>query len=78
MAGVPVVSTRIPGSVGLLGEDYPGYFPVGDAHALAATLTRAETDASYLADLAERCEELRAAFTPEREREAWRGLLAEL
>ena len=34
--GVPTISTRIAGSVGLLGEDYPGYFPVGDTEALAA------------------------------------------
>src|SRR5262249_24559408 len=30
-AGVPVRSTRIDGSVGILGDDYPGYYPVGDA-----------------------------------------------
>ena len=30
MAGLPVIASRIPGSVGLLGEDYPGYFPVAD------------------------------------------------
>ena len=28
--GVPVLASRIDGSVGLLGRDYPGYFPVGD------------------------------------------------
>ena len=26
---VPVISSRISGSIGLLGEDYPGYFPAG-------------------------------------------------
>ena len=26
--GVPIVASRIAGSMGLLGEDYPGYFPV--------------------------------------------------
>jgi glycosyltransferase involved in cell wall biosynthesis len=37
-AGVPIVSSAIPGSIGLLGADYPGYFPVGDTEALATVL----------------------------------------
>ena len=36
-AGVPVLASRIDGSVGLLGRDYPGYFPVGDTAALGPT-----------------------------------------
>ena len=32
-ASVPVLSSHIAGSVGLLGADYPGYFPVGDTAA---------------------------------------------
>ena len=39
-AGVPVLASRIDGSVGLLGRDYPGYFPVGDTAALARLLHR--------------------------------------
>src|SRR5262249_44099359 len=42
VAGVPVISSHIAGSIGLLGEDYPGYFPVGDTQALADLLWRAE------------------------------------
>jgi glycosyltransferase involved in cell wall biosynthesis len=30
MASVPVIASRIPGTVGLLGENYPGYFEFGD------------------------------------------------
>ena len=76
--GVPVLSSRIAGSVGLLGEDYPGYFPVGDTRALAELLRRAETDAGFYAELRARCEERRGLFDPERERASWRELLAEL
>ncbi|HZX40285.1 MAG TPA: selenoneine biosynthesis selenosugar synthase SenB, partial [Myxococcaceae bacterium] len=47
-SNVPVLSTRIDGSVGILGPDYPGYFPVGDAAALAGLLGCAEEDAAYL------------------------------
>ncbi len=44
---VPIVASRIAGSIGLLGEDYPGYFPVEDTAALAHLLTRAETDTAF-------------------------------
>lgn len=77
-SGVPVVSTRVDGSVGVLGADHPGLFPVGDAAALAATISRAEADASFLRELRAAGERLRPLVEPAREREAWRGLLAEL
>ena len=48
-AGVPVLASRIDGSVGLLGQDYPGYFPVGDTVALARLLHRIETSPDFLA-----------------------------
>ncbi len=77
-AGVPVLSTRIDGSVGILGEDYPGYFPVGDAQALADLLRNAETDPEFYADLRQRIERLAPLVDPAREREAWKRLLASL
>ena len=36
--GMPVLASDIAGNRGLLGEDFPGYFPVGDAPALARLL----------------------------------------
>jgi putative glycosyltransferase (TIGR04348 family) len=47
-AGVPVLASRIDGSVGLLGRDYPGYFPVGDtaARALASRIGAARPSVS--------------------------------
>jgi putative glycosyltransferase (TIGR04348 family) len=36
--GTPVLASRVPGNVGMLGEDYAGYFPHGDAAALAGLL----------------------------------------
>jgi putative glycosyltransferase (TIGR04348 family) len=77
-AGVPVLSSHIAGSVGLLGADYPGYFPAGDTEALAALLSRAETDAAYYRTLKAHCRRLRPLFRPGRERESWRRLLREL
>lgn len=75
VAGVPVLSTNIPGSRGLLGDDYAGYYPVGDHEALARLLERAESEASYLAALARQCRRLRPRFAPEAERKAWGALL---
>jgi glycosyltransferase involved in cell wall biosynthesis len=77
-AGVPVLSTRVDGSVGVLGADYPGLFPVGDAGALAALLVRAEEDARFLPELRERVAALRPLVDPARERGAWRALLDEV
>ena len=76
VAGVPVLSTDIPGSRGLLGEDYPGYYPVGDERALGSLLLRAESEPAYLEELREHCMRLRHRFAPERERAAWHELLA--
>jgi len=77
-AGVPVLSTRIDGSLGILGDDYPGYFEVGDAAGLAALLTRCEAEPSFLAELRTRVAELRPLVEPARERASWRALLQEL
>lgn len=76
--GVPVLSTWIAGSVGVLGPDYPGFYPVGDEAALAELLLRLEGDPAFDADLRARVAALRPLVAPERELEAWRSLLAEL
>lgn len=75
---VPVLSTRIDGSVGILGPGYPGYFPVGDAAALADLLLRAEEEDGFLDGLRAAMAPARALVEPARERGAWRDLLAEL
>lgn len=76
--GVPVLSSRIAGSIGILGPDYPGYFAVGDTAALAALLDRAESDPAFLGELARRCEAVRPMLAPELERECWARLLGEM
>jgi putative glycosyltransferase (TIGR04348 family) len=77
-AGVPILASHIPGSVGLLGADYPGFFPVGDTQALADLLHRAETDAAFYNSLKAWCRRLRPLVRPARERQGWRRLLREL
>jgi glycosyltransferase involved in cell wall biosynthesis len=78
VAGLPVVASRIDGSVGLLGADYPGYYPVEDTAALRALLLRAESDPVLYATLEAQCAARRPLFTPEREQAAWASLLSEL
>ena len=75
---VPVVASDIPGNVGMLGEDYPGYYPVGDEEALARLLRRAETDGAFYEKLEIRCEARRHLVLPGREKEALGGLVEEV
>jgi len=78
MDGVPVVATRIPGTVGVLGAGYPGYFRVGDTAGLARLLWRAERDPRFYRKLKKACARLASRFHPARERAAWRALLRRL
>jgi putative glycosyltransferase (TIGR04348 family) len=75
---VPVISSKVSGSIGLLGADYPGYFPVGDTHALAELLRRTETDAGFYESLKSWCERRATLVNPVNERRAWQDLLHEL
>ena len=76
--GVPVLSTPTSGVVGLLGDGYPGYFPVGDCAALKELLLRCESDADFLAELRTACDTLRPLLTPAAESRSWQAVLAEL
>ena len=67
-AGVPVVASEISGNVGMLGKDYPGYYPVSDERALARLLGRAESEPEFYSRLVERCEARRYLVSPEREK----------
>ena len=44
LCGTPVLASRVAGNVGMLGAGYGGYFPAGDAAALAALLRRCRED----------------------------------
>jgi putative glycosyltransferase (TIGR04348 family) len=78
VAGLPVLASRIPGSIGILGDDYPGYFQVGDTRELARLMLRCETEPQFLADLKSRCRGLAVLFAPSREQSAWADLLHDL
>ena len=77
-ASVPVLASRISGSIGLLGEDYPGYFSVGNTAELSELMYRSENDAKFYRVLKTRCRQRSQLVKPERERSAWKNLLNEL
>ena len=76
--GTPVLVSAVPGNLGLVGSDYPGVFPVGDAEALAEQMVRFESDPSFRQELERRTEDLAHAHAESAEREAWEALLAEI
>lgn len=77
-AGTPVFATSIPGNLGLLGNDWPAIFPVGDAAALGALLTRAATDRTFHQSLVDRTRAIQPMVEPRRELLAWQRLLVDL
>lgn len=78
MADLPVIASRIHGSIGLLGDDYPGLYPVGDTKALRDLLLAVEAEPRLLELLQESCRTLRPMFDPERERRNWAELLRQI
>lgn len=76
--GVPILASHMPGNMGLLGDDYPGYFPVGDSSELRRLLLCCEGDPAFLAHLQEAGAPLRATLDPQRECADWAALLDEV
>ncbi len=76
-ADVPVLASYMPGNVGMLGEDYPGYFPVGDERRLARLLSMAETDPDFYASLLSHARQRRGLMRPEQEASRLRQAVAE-
>lgn len=78
VAGVPVLASNIAGNVGLLGPNYPGYFPVGDEAALAHLLERAETESEFIETLEHQGRIFRPQYRPSREQAALKRILTSI
>ena len=76
--GVPIIASNIPGNIGLLGDDYPGYYPVGDDRALATLLSRAQADGGWLDSLRAAVIKRQKLVRPAAERRALQCLVEEL
>lgn len=77
-SGTPVLASRIDGNVGLLGENYDGYFPVDNASALATLLQRLRDEPAKLNHLQQQCGERAPLFEPTRESANLHALIGEL
>lgn len=76
--GIPVIASDIPGNRGLLGEDYPGYYPVGNEGELATLLYRAEMVPTFYASLQKHIDLRRELITPAREKQSINELVSAL
>jgi putative glycosyltransferase (TIGR04348 family) len=86
-SGTPVLASRIPGNVGMLGVDYGGYFEPGDADRLARLLQQCRSEqlrpgndraGTLLGDLRAQCDARAALFDPDIERRALLHLVQDL
>ncbi len=78
MANVPVIASKISGNVGMLGANYPGYFPVGDERALAGLLLRAQVDEKFYREIKRQCRERRKIISAVGELRALQSLIKEV
>ena len=67
-SGVPVLASRIAGNIGMLGEDYAGFFEIGNSCELARLLIRFREDSSFAAQLQMQCAQRAYLFEAARER----------
>ena len=70
MCGTPVLASRIDGNVGMLGEGYDGYFPLGDSQALVNMLLRCRNEPQFLDHLNKQCALRSPLFEPQAEQAA--------
>lgn len=75
---VPVIASDIPGNRGLLGDDYLGYYPVGDELALADLLSCCETKPDFYASLKKQINLRKHLIHPERELQSIQEMLIKL
>jgi putative glycosyltransferase (TIGR04348 family) len=76
--GTPVIASRMSGNIGMLGRDYPAYYPVADHKALARLLAQAKHDAGFYRRLKDALRARRSLFAPAAERRALLGVVREL
>jgi putative glycosyltransferase (TIGR04348 family) len=77
-SGTPVLASRIDGNVGLLGASYDGYFPLGNASALATLLQRLRDEPAMLTHLQRQCDEHAPLFEPTHESATLHALMGEM
>ena len=66
--GLPVLASRVSGNIGMLGDEYPGYYALADDAALAALLSRAAHERRFYQGLKSALRARRKLFAPAAER----------
>lgn len=69
-AGTPVIASHMSGNIGMLGQGYAGYFPVGDMQTLRTLLERSVREPNFLLRLNTACAARAKLFLPGAERSA--------
>ena len=77
-AGTPVLASNIDGNIGLLGEDYEGYYSLSDTQMLRTLLGRLEQDKLFYSRLKSQFTFLQQYYSPHREIWNWKSLLKQL
>jgi len=75
--GTPVLASRVPGNVGMLGARYPGYYALGDEAGLAALIARARSEKGFYRKLQSGIRQRRSLFAPCAERRALAAVVDE-
>src|SRR5205814_5542258 len=73
--GTPVLASRVSGNIGMLGADYPGFYPLFDDVALAELIKRAAHDRDFYRRLKSALRQRRRLFAPAAERKALAGVV---
>jgi len=73
--GTPVLGSRMPGNVGMLGTGYPGYYRLGDERALARLIEKSQ-DEKFYSRLKRQTRKRRPLFAPTEERRSVLGAVA--
>jgi putative glycosyltransferase (TIGR04348 family) len=77
-SGTPVIASKMSGNVGMLGQNYEGYFPVGDEIALVDLLKRCADDPNFMSRLGNACQARAKLFLPGTERDSLRKIVNQI
>lgn len=78
LSGTPVLASKMSGNIGMLGYDYSGYFPVGDAKTLAALMQKCLSDPNFLLRLNIQAQGRAQLFLPATERDTLKKIIQSL
>ena len=73
---VPILATRIPATLGMMGPGHPGLFKIGSVVGLRRLMQKAECDSAFLKSLTQKSIQLQKRFSLEAEVDCWRKLIS--